>query len=341
MSKILVTGGCGYIGGHTIVDLVENGYEVVSADNLSRGFAAMNDKVSDLLGKKVPNFQVDLSDKNATRSIFEAHPDIKGVIHFAAYKSVPESVERPLMYYQNNIGSLLNILELSVEFGVKNIVFSSSCSVYGNADELPVTEAAPLKQAESPYAHTKQIGEGICERFAEAYPDFNIVLLRYFNPVGAHVSVKIGEMNEHPENLVPIVTQTAIGIRPSMTVFGTDYDTKDGSCVRDYIHVSDIAHAHTLAVQQSLKCALPSNCEVYNLGTGDGVTVLELIKAFEKVSGVKLNYQTGPRRAGDVITVYANNNKARAELGWTPKYDIDAMMDTAWQWQRVLVADKM
>lgn len=339
MSKILVTGGCGYIGSHTIVDLVENGYDVVSADNLSRGFSEMNVKVSALLNREIPNFAIDLSDKSEARKVFEAHSDIAGIIHFAAYKSVPESVDRPLMYYQNNIGSLLNILELAVEFDVKNIVFSSSCSVYGNADELPVTESAPLKDAESPYAHTKQIGEGICESFSKAHPDFNIVLLRYFNPVGSHISTKIGEMNKRPENLVPIVTQTAIGIRPSMTVFGTDYDTKDGSCVRDYIHVSDIAHAHTLAVQQSLKNALPSNCEVYNLGTGDGVSVLELIKAFESVSGVKLNYEIGPRRAGDVIQVYANNNKAKSELGWLPQFDITAMMKTAWAWEQAMMEE--
>jgi UDP-glucose 4-epimerase len=336
MHKILVTGGCGYIGSHTIVDLVENGFEVISADNLSRGFAEMNNRVSTLLHKNIQNFGVDLSDKTATRTIFEAHPDIKGIIHFAAYKSVPESVEEPLMYYQNNIGSLLNILELAKEFNVKNIVFSSSCSVYGNAEVLPVTETAPLKEAESPYAHTKQIGEQICQNFTKANPDFNVVLLRYFNPVGAHISTQIGEMNKRPENLVPIVTQTAIGLRDKMTVFGTDYDTKDGSCVRDYIHVSDIAHAHTLAVHKSINRELPTNCELYNLGTGTGVTVLELIKAFEKVSGVALNYDLGPRRAGDVIKVYADNTKAKSELGWMPKFGIEEMMQTAWAWEQAL-----
>ncbi|HRP88963.1 MAG TPA: UDP-glucose 4-epimerase GalE [Edaphocola sp.] len=340
MGKILVTGGCGYIGSHTIVDLVENGHEVVSVDNLSRGFKEMNDRVGQLLNKKIENFEVDLSDKVAAEKVFIAHPDLDGIIHFAAYKSVPESVEEPLMYYENNIGSLLNILALAKQYKVKNIVFSSSCSVYGNADELPVTESAPLKTAESPYAHTKQIGEAICENFAKAHKDFNIVLLRYFNPVGAHVSAIIGELNKRPENLVPIVTQTAIGIRPSMTVFGTDYDTRDGSCIRDYIHVSDIAHAHTLAVQQSLKKALPSNCEVYNLGTGTGVTVLELIKAFEEVSGVQLNYDLGLKREGDVIKVYANNSKAQKELTWTPQYNIIDMMRTAWQWEQALAKEK-
>lgn len=336
MFKILVTGGCGYIGSHTIVDLVESGCDVVSVDNLSRGFEQMNLRVSDLLKKNIINLAVDLSDRAAARKVFEAHPDIQGIIHFAAYKSVPESVEEPLLYYQNNIGSLVNILALSKEFNIKSVVFSSSCSVYGNADELPVTEQAPLKEAESPYAHTKQIGEQICQNFCKVNPDFKVVLLRYFNPVGAHNSALIGEMNKRPENLVPIVTQTAIGLREKMTVFGTDYDTKDGSCVRDYIHVSDIAHAHTLAIKKSLNNDLPSNCEVYNLGTGTGVTVLELIKAFEKVSGVTLNYDLGPRRAGDVIKVYADNTKAKTELGWDPKYSIEDMMRTAWSWEQAL-----
>lgn len=339
MSKILVTGGCGYIGSHTIVDLVDHGFEVISADNLSRGFGEMNEKVSKLLGQSIKNYPADLSDAAATRAIFEANPDIQGIIHFAAYKSVPESVDAPLMYYKNNIGSLINILECAKEFGVQNIVFSSSCSVYGNADVLPVTETAPLKEAESPYAATKQMGEQICADFVKGNPGFKIVLLRYFNPVGAHESTLIGEMNQRPENLVPIVTQTAIGIRSEMTVFGNDYDTRDGSCVRDYIHVMDIAHAHTLALQKSLENALPSGCEVFNLGTGEGVTVLELIKAFESVSGLKLNYNIGPRRPGDVIKVYADNTKAKTLLGWQPGYDITAMMQTAWNWEQALAKE--
>ncbi|RQO31416.1 UDP-glucose 4-epimerase GalE [Taibaiella sp. KBW10] len=339
MRKILVTGGCGYIGSHTIVDLVNNGFEVISADNLSRGYGEMNDRVAQLLGRPIQNFEVDLSDATATRTIFEAHPDIEGIIHFAAYKSVPESVQEPLMYYKNNIGSLINILECAQAYGVKNIVFSSSCSVYGNADTLPVTEAAPLKEAESPYAATKQMGEGICADFVKGNPGFKIVLLRYFNPVGAHESTLIGEMNQRPENIVPIVTQTAAGIRAEMTVFGDDYDTKDGSCVRDYIHVMDIAHAHTLAIEKSLADALPEPCSIFNLGTGEGVTVLELIHAFEKISGKKLNYIIGPRRPGDVIKVYADNTKARTQLGWDPKYNITAMMETAWNWQLMLAKE--
>lgn len=336
MSKILVTGGCGYIGTHTIVDLVNNGFEVISADNLSRGYGEMNERVSKLLGRQIENFPVDLSDPAQAKSIFEAHPDISGIIHFAAYKSVPESVLEPLMYYKNNIGSLINILDCAKTYGVKSVVFSSSCSVYGNADTLPVTESAPLKEAESPYAATKQMGEGICADFVKGNPGFKVVVLRYFNPVGAHESALIGEMNQRPENLVPIVTQTAIGLRSEMTVFGNDYDTKDGSCVRDYIHVMDIAHAHTLAIQKSLADALSEPCSVFNLGTGDGVTVLELIEAFERISGQKLNYTIGPRRAGDVIQVYADNTKARTQLGWEPAYDITSMMETAWNWQLAL-----
>lgn len=333
MSKILVTGGCGYIGSHTIVDLSQNGHEVVSIDNLSRGFKQTINRVGLVLGKDIKNYEIDLCNIEDTVAVFEEHPDIEGIIHFAAYKSVPESVEKPLEYFQNNLTSLLNVLHCAKTYGVKNIVFSSSCSVYGNADQLPVTELTPMKDAESPYARTKQMGEAICEDFTKANPDTKIILLRYFNPVGAHDSALIGELNTKPENLVPIVTQTAIGKRPAMTVFGNDYDTKDGSCVRDYIHVMDIANAHTLAMNKSIANQLDSNCELFNLGTGNGVTVLELINAFEQVSGVKLNYEIGPRRAGDVIKVYADNTKAKTKLGWDTKYDINKMMSTAWNWE--------
>ena len=336
MSKILVTGGCGYIGSHTIVDLANNGYEVISIDNLSRGFEQTIGRVGMILGKKIQNYKIDLCNLDDVMAVFQEHDDIEGIIHFAAYKSVPESVNKPLEYFNNNMTSLLNVLTCAKQFEVKNIVFSSSCSVYGNADVLPVTEATPRKEPESPYARTKQMGEDICADFVKAYPEFKVILLRYFNPVGAHESGLIGELNKVPENLVPIVTQTAIGKRKEMTVFGNDYDTKDGSCVRDYIHVMDIAHAHTLAVQKSLSDALDSHCELFNLGTGNGITVLELIEAFEKVSGVKLNYNLGPRRAGDVIKVYANNEKAKTQLGWDPQYTIDQMMKTAWNWEQQL-----
>ncbi len=333
MKKILVTGGCGYIGSHTIVDLVNNGYEVISIDNLSKGFQQTLNGAGAVIGKPVKNYLVDLCNLEDVRAVFEENQDIVGIIHFAAYKSVPESVSKPLEYFRNNITSLLNVLQCAREFDVDNFVFSSSCSVYGNADTLPVTESEPLKEAQSPYARTKQMGEEICGDFVKANPGFKVILLRYFNPVGAHPTSLIGELNETPENLVPVITQTAIGKRNSMTVFGTDYDTRDGSCIRDYIHVMDIAHAHTLAISKSLENELKSDCEIFNLGTGAGVSVLELIETFEKVSGKKLNYVRGDRRPGDVVSVYADNEKARTELGWNPEYTIEAMMDTAWKWE--------
>src|SRR5690606_36056288 len=310
MKKILVSGGCGYIGGHTIVDLIDNGYEVISVDDLSNGSLRMLLGVEKITKRQIKNYKVNLCDIDDTRAIFTENPDITGVIHFAAHKSVPESVLSPLKYYQNNLQSLVNILQCAVEFGVNHFVFSSSCSVYGNPDSLPVDEQAPLKEAESPYARTKQIGEAICRDATLAYKDLNITLLRYFNPVGAHPSAIIGELQEKPENLVPVITQTAIGKRVEMQVFGTDYPTRDGSCIRDYIHVMDIANAHTKALQYMLSGKNQAPCEVFNLGSGNGVTVLELIKAFEKVSGKTLNYRVGARRPGDVVAVYANNNKA-------------------------------
>lgn len=337
MPKILVTGGCGYIGGHTIVDLINNGYEVISVDDLSRGFSQMNTGLSLIVNKPVKNYNVNLCSLEDTRAVFEENPDITGIIHFAAYKSVPESVSKPLEYFSNNLVSLINILGCAKEYNVNHFVFSSSCSVYGNADQLPVTEHTPMKEAESPYARTKQMGEQICSDFANANPQMKIALLRYFNPVGAHPSALIGELNDKPENLVPVVTQTAIGKRPSMTVFGNDYDTRDGSCIRDYIHVMDIANAHTLAMQNMDTGKAANGCDVFNLGTGQGVSVMELIAAFEKISGVKLNYEIGPKRAGDVIAVYADNSKAKSILGWQPKYNIDQMMETAWNWEKKLV----
>ncbi len=336
MKKILVTGGCGYIGGHTIVDLTNNGFDVLSADDLSIGSMQMMRGVEKVLNREVENYEVNLCNLEKTREIFKANPDIAGIIHFAAYKSVPESVSEPLKYFNNNINSLVNILQCAEDFGVKHIVFSSSCSVYGNAKKLPVKEDAPLAEAESPYARTKQMGEAICADFVKAHPDFNITLLRYFNPVGAHESAIIGELQEKPENLVPVITQTAIGKRDSMSVFGNDYDTRDGSCIRDYIHVMDIANAHTKALQYTMDGRNEQPCEVFNLGTGNGVSVLELIKAFEGVSGSTLNYEISPRRAGDVIAVYADNTKACNLLKWETKYDLDAMMDTAWRWEKEL-----
>ncbi len=334
--KILVTGGCGYIGGHTIVDLIQNGFDVISADDMSRGSAKMLAGIEKIVGRPIKNYKVDLCNLDDTEAIFLENPDIVGVIHFAAFKSVPESVADPLMYFRNNFNSLINILQCAEEFDVTNFVFSSSCSVYGNTNQLPVVEEVPFAPAESPYARTKQVGEAICEDFTKINKHFNTILLRYFNPAGAHPSGLIGEFMEKPENVVPVITQTAIGKREAMRVNGGDYDTKDGSCVRDYIHVCDIANAHTRALQYIIEDRNKSNCEVFNLGTGNGVSVLELINAFERVSGLKLNYTVGPRREGDVVEVYANNNKARTLLGWETKYDLDAMMDTSWKWEQIL-----
>lgn len=338
MNKILVTGGCGFIGGHTIVDLIENGFEVISVDDLSRGSMKMMQGIEKIAGKPVKNYRVNLCDLDDTEAIFLENPDIIGIIHFAAFKSVPESVADPLLYFKNNFNSLINILNCAEEYNVNNFVFSSSCSVYGNTKVLPVVEEAPMAEAESPYARTKQVGEAICRDFTRIKKHFNTILLRYFNPVGAHPSALIGERQEVPESLVPVITETAVGKRAAMTVFGNDYPTRDGSCVRDYIHVMDIANAHTKALQYIIADNNKSNCEVFNLGTGNGVTVLELIDAFERVSGVKLNYKIGARRPGDVVEVYANNNKAKSILGWETKYDLDAMMDTAWRWEQAMAA---
>src|SRR3954471_19169170 len=331
MAKILVTGGSGYIGSHTIVDLVENGYEVISVDNNSRSSSRILEGVEKITGKKVKNYKVDLCNFDDTHAIFQENEDIAGIIHFAAYKAVGESVEQPLMYFENNLVSLINLLKCVQEFDIPYFVFSSSCTVYGNPDKIPVTELTPPKPAESPYGYTKQMGEQIINEFSKANPT-QCILLRYFNPVGAHPSILIGELPiGRPANLVPAITQTAIGKIPVMTVFGDDYDTRDGSCLRDYIHVSDIAHAHTLAIQYLLDKKSEKKSEVFNLGTGNGVTVLEAIKAFEKVSGVKLNYTIGPRRPGDVIAIYANNDYAKHQLGWDIRYSLDDMMSSAWK----------
>jgi UDP-glucose 4-epimerase len=333
MNKILVTGGCGYIGVHTIVDLIQNGYDVVSVDNNSRSSATILDGAAAITGKKIKNYTIDLCNLGDTEIIFEENKDIVGIIHFAAYKAVGESVQKPLAYFENNLSSLINILKCAEKFNVPNFVFSSSCTVYGNPDTIPVTEDTPQKPAESPYGATKQMGEVIVSDTVKSNA-IQAILLRYFNPVGAHPSILIGEIPlGKPANLVPAITQTAIGKLPTMQVWGTDYPTKDGSCVRDYIHVSDIAHAHTLALNFLIKKQNKINPEIFNLGTGDGYTVLEVIRAFEKTSGVKLNYSLGPRREGDVVAIFANNNKAKTELGWIPSYNLDEMMASAWNWE--------
>lgn len=333
MAKILVTGGCGYIGSHTIVDLLENGFQVISIDDNSRSTAYPVKGIEQITGQKIKNYQVDLKNFDETLAVFQENPDIVGVIHFAAYKAVGESVKVPLLYYENNLFGLINLLKCVQEFNIPHVVFSSSCTVYGNPDSIPVTESSPVKKAESPYGATKQMGEEILENLAQTSTT-STILLRYFNPVGAHPSALIGEMPVgRPQNLVPAITQTAIGKIPKLVVYGNDYPTRDGSCIRDYIHVCDIAHAHTLALQYLLLKKNKTNCEIFNLGTGNGVTVLEAIHAFEKVSGVKLNYEIGPKRAGDVIAIYANNDAARKSLGWEIRSDLTEMMRSAWAWE--------
>lgn len=340
MAKILVTGGCGYIGSHTIVDLIENGFEVISIDDNSRSSIYALSGIEKITGKRIKNYTVDLKNFDETLAIFQENHDITGVIHFAAYKAVGESVEQPLLYFENNLFSLINLLKCVKEFAIPHFVFSSSCTVYGNPDSVPVTEQTPTKKAESPYGATKQMGEEIVRDFSRGEKTASI-LLRYFNPVGAHPSANIGELPlGKPQNLVPAITQTAVGKLPKMFVHGSDYPTRDGSCVRDYIHVCDIAHAHTLAIQYLMNQKNTTSCEVFNLGSGNGVTVLEAIKAFEAVSGVKLNYEIGPRRSGDVVAVYANNSYAVQSLGWHIQYDLTEMMRTAWAWQLKIEEDE-
>jgi len=328
MKKILITGGCGYIGSHTAVDLHNNSFEVMSVDDLSNGSSAIGDGVSVITGKEYVNHNIDLKDRELTNDLFESE-DIDSVIHFAAFKSVGDSVNNPIDYYRNNIDSLLNVLEASIKNGVKTFVFSSSCSVYGNPDSLPVNEDTPIKKGESPYAKTKQMCEEICMDVAKNNPELNIVILRYFNPVGAHESALIGDLQIKPQNIVPIITRNAINKTDNLTVHGSDYPTRDGTCIRDYIHVMDIANAHTKAINFKGE----SNYNIFNLGTGKGVTVMELINTFEEVTNQKLNYKMGPRRPGDVVAVYSNSDKAFKELKWSLNYGVDDMMRTAWLWE--------
>jgi UDP-glucose 4-epimerase len=340
MKKILVTGGCGYIGSHTIVDLIENGYAVISVDNNSRSHKSILDGVKKITGQAIKNYSINLCNFDETHAIFQENEDIDGIIHFAAYKAVGESVENPLDYYDNNLNSLINILRCAAEFKVSNFVFSSSCTVYGNPTIIPVTEDTLFQPASSPYGATKQMGEEIVRHALNATDTMNASLLRYFNPVGAHPSILIGEIPVgKPQNLVPAITQTAIGKLPQMKVWGHDYDTKDGTCIRDYIHICDIAHAHTLALKNLENKNEKGICEVFNLGSGNGYTVLELIKTFEKVSGTLLNYTMAERRPGDVVAIFANNEKANKELKWFPKYNADDMMHSAWEWEKKLKQD--
>ncbi len=337
--NILVTGGTGYIGSHTVVELINEGFTPVVIDNLSNSRIDVLTAIEKITGKKIIFHDVDCCDKNAVAKIFDRY-DIKATIHFAAFKAVGESVELPLKYFRNNLISLINLLEIYIEKKLDNFLFSSSCSVYGQSDELPVTERTPLKKPESPYANTKQIGEEILSDTIRVNA-FKGIALRYFNPGGAHPSALIGEYPlQAPNNLVPVITQTAIGKRNSMTVFGKDYNTKDGTCVRDYIHVVDIAKAHLKAVERLIGKKNKHAYEVYNLGSGTGHTVVEAISAFEKVTGQKLNYILGDRRPGDVEKVYADTTLAANELGWKTELSLEDIMRSAWEWEKHLAVTK-
>lgn len=338
--KILVTGGTGYIGSHTVVELQNAGFEVVIIDNLSNSSADIIDAIAAITGVK-PRLEVfDLINEEKTIDFFKRHHDIIGVIHFAAKKAVGESVEKPLLYYRNNIQSLVNVLEGMIQSKIQHFVFSSSCTVYGQPDELPVSESAPIKKAESPYGNTKQISEDIINDTVKV-TELEAIALRYFNPIGAHDSALIGELPIGiPDNLLPYVTQTALGIREKLSVFGDDYNTPDGTAIRDYIHVVDLAKAHVVSVQRMIEKNMKKDFEVFNLGTGNGYSVLDVIKSFEKVSGLKLNYQIVSRRAGDVEQVWADPSFSNTELGWKAEKGLDEMTDSAWKWEQVYRSKK-
>jgi UDP-glucose 4-epimerase len=334
--RILVTGGTGYIGSHTVVELQKKGFEVVIVDNLSNSHAGVVDKIAAISGIRPEFHQFDLIEREKTEAFFDSNPGLAGIIHFAAFKAVGESVEDPLRYYRNNLASLINILQGMKVHRIENLVFSSSCTVYGQPDELPVREASPIKEAWSPYGNTKQMSEQII-RFSISSYKLKAVILRYFNPVGAHESALIGELPLGvPNNLAPFITQTAIGKREFLRVFGTDYDTPDGTAIRDYIHVVDLAKAHVAAVNRMIAGKTKSDLEVFNLGTGNGFSVRQVIQSFEKVSGKKLNHKFVDRRPGDVEKVWADTSLANKELGWKAEKDLDEMMLSAWKWEQAL-----
>jgi len=336
MGRILVTGGTGYIGAHTVVELQNNGYEVVIIDNLSNSDIKILDQIKAISGIKPAFVKLDLRDKAAIAAFLKEYTGITGVIHFAASKSVSESVKNPLLYYDNNISTLVNLLN-SLAGKAVNFVFSSSCTVYGEPDVLPVTEEAPIKKAESPYGNTKQIGEEILKETTNAVNDLKVIALRYFNPVGAHESALIGELpNGVPQNLVPFVTQTAIGKRELLTVFGDDFETPDGSCVRDFIHVVDLAKAHVAAIKRMEAKQMAANYEVFNVGTGNGHSVLELIHTFEKITGQLVNYRIGPPRDGDIVKIWGDVSLAEKELNWKAENGLDSMLSSAWAWENYI-----
>lgn len=339
--KILVTGGTGYIGSHTVVELQQQGYEVVIVDDLSNSRAEVVDAIAQITGKKPEFYHFSLADAEKTKAFFKNQPEIKAIIHFAAHKAVGESMAEPLMYYRNNLVSLINLLQGMKDNGISRFVFSSSCTVYGQPDELPVKESSPIKDAWSPYGNTKQMSEQMLQFACTAY-GFEVIALRYFNPVGAHDSAIIGELPLGvPNNLVPYITQTAIGIRPQLMVFGNDYPTPDGTPIRDYIHVADLAKAHVVAVKRLQDQAQKAPFEVFNLGTGTGYSVLDVIRAFERVSGLPLNYKITHRRPGDIEKVWADTTFANEELGWKATLGLDQMMRSAWKWEQALMQQKL
>jgi len=333
--KIIVTGGTGYIGSHTAVELIEEGYDVILIDNLYNSEAEVAGRIGKITGSKPPLEVFDICDKQLVNNFFRQNKDIAAIIHFAAYKAVGESVFKPLEYYRNNLVSLMNLLEAMNQYDIPSIVFSSSCTVYGQPEKLPVTEDAPLQPAISPYGNTKQIGEEIIRDTCMAYQKIKAISLRYFNPIGAHPSGLIGELPRGvPENLVPYITQTGYGLRDELKVFGNDYNTPDGSCIRDYLHVVDLAKAHVIAVRRLVENKNKKNYEVFNLGTGKGVSVLEAIKSFERVSGKKIRYTIKGRRAGDIEKIWADPSYANKELGWKTMSSLDEAMKTAWEWEK-------
>ena len=334
--KILVTGGLGFIGSHTVVSLTQLGHQVIIIDDLSNSSLDVLDRIASITGSKPEFHQIDVRDKKQLATFFEAHQDIEGCIHFAAYKAVGESVEKPLKYYENNTNALIYLLQELVKIPRCGLIFSSSCTVYGQADQLPITEDAPVKKAESPYGNTKQIGEEIIHDTTKV-SDLQAISLRYFNPIGAHESAKIGELPKGtPQNLVPFITQTAIGKRKELSVFGDDYLTDDGTCIRDYIHVVDLAEAHVVAIERLVEQKNKDQFEVFNVGTGKGNSVLEVVKAFERSTGEKLPYKIADRRSGDVVAAFADTTKANQVLGWKAKLTLEDALKSAWKWEKSL-----
>ena len=340
MKKILVTGGTGYIGSHTVIELINLGYEVLVIDNLSNSKAEVIDIIESITTVRPYFEKIEMCDKIALANFFSRHADIDAVIHFAGMLQVAESVENPLKYYHNNMFSTINLLECMVAYKIKNIVFSSSCTVYGNPSQLPVTETAPVQKAMSPYGNTKQMGEEVLENVSKAN-DINVITLRYFNPIGAHDSARIGEIQHGvPHHLIPYITETAVGKRKQLNVFGGDYKTHDGTCVRDYIHVVDLGKAHIAAISRLIENKNEDKMEIYNIGTGLGYSVLDIIGAFEKATGLKINYQIVDRRPGDVEAVYADTSLAEQKLNWKASLGIEDMMRSAWNWEQALGAKK-